>query len=415
MPLGLKIALLHLTSRKRQTAMSLLGIALGVAFLMAVSALMRGSERDFVERMIDSAPHVTVSDEFRAPAAQPVTMTYGGRAVALRSLKPKTETRGIRGYKQKLAAIADLPGVRIAPVLSGQAIVTFAGKDEGVTLNGIVPELMAGVSNIDDKMVVGSLEAVAANPNGIVIGRGLARKLSVEMGDNVSVASPIGEVRTMKILGLFATGSTAIDEGQIYVLLKRAQALFGRADRANTLVIQLGDPYAARDMAALIESRVGYRSVSWQEASEDLMAVLQIRNLIMYSVVAAILVVASFGIFNVIFTVAMEKRRDIAILKSLGFHARDVRRIFLAEGMAIGAAGSLLGIGIGYALMAFLATIEIHPPGSSERVTLPIYWGVDQLLLAVFFAVLSSAGAAYLPARKAGRVNPVDILRGGMA
>lgn len=415
MTLGLRIALVHLTSRKRQTVMSLLGIALGVAFFMAVSSLMRGSEQDFIKRLINSAPHITVSDEFRTPPEQPVMATYAGGAVALRNLKPKTETRGIRGYKQKLAFIENLRGVRVAPVLSGQAILTFAGKEQGITLNGIVPAMMAGVSDIDEKFVAGSLDAVSANPNGIIIGRGLARKLYLDMGDNITVSSPIGQVRTMKIVGLFETGTTAIDEGQAYVLLKRAQVLFGRMDRANKLVIQLDDPYAARAEAAAIESHVGYRAESWQEASQNLMSVLLIRNIIMYSVVSAILVVASFGIFNVISTVVMEKRRDIAILKSIGFHARDVRRIFLAEGVAIGAMGSVLGITLGYALMAVLAVVKIQPPGLIDSVNLPIYWGADQLLLATLFAVLSAAGASYFPARKAGRVHPVDILRGGMA
>ena len=402
MPLGLRIALLHLTSRKRQTIMSLLGVALGVAFFIAVSSLMRGSERDFIKRLIDSAPHVTVSDEYRTPPA-------------LRSLKPKTETRGIRGYKQKLAFIANLQGVRVAPVLSGQAILTFAGKEQGITLNGILPEVMAGVSDIDDKIVAGSLDAVSANPNGIIIGRGLARKLYLAMGDNVSVSSPIGQVRTMKIVGLFDTGTTAIDEGQAFILLKRAQALFGRVERANKLIIQLDDPYAARDISAVIESHVGYRAESWQEAQQSLMSVLLIRNIIMYSVVSAILVVASFGIFNVISTVVLEKRRDVAILNSMGFHARDVRRIFLAQGVVIGGLGSVLGIALGYALMLLLGAVKVQPPGLSEAVNLPLYWGADQLLIAAIFAVLSAAGAAYIPARRAGRVHPVDILRGGMA
>jgi lipoprotein-releasing system permease protein len=413
--LGLRIALTHLIHRRRQTIMSLLGVALGVAFFVAVSSLMRGSEADFIKRLIDSAPHITVSDEFRTPREQPVMTAYPDGAIALHSLKPKTETRGIRGYKQDLAFIANLPGVRVAPVLAGQAILTFAGKEQGITLNGIVPALMAGVSDIDNKIVAGSLDAVAVNPNGIVIGRGLARKLYLNMGDNVSVSAQTGQVRTMKIVGLFETGTTAVDEVQAFALLKRTQALFGRIERANKLIIQLDDPYSARDVSAIIESHVGYRAESWQEAQQSLMSVLLIRNIIMYSVVSAILVVASFGIFNVISTVVLEKRRDVAILKSMGFHARDVRRIFLAQGVVIGVLGSILGIGLGYGLIAALGAVRLQPPGMSEVVNLPVYWGLDQALLAAAFAVLSSAGAAYIPARRAGRVHPVDILRGGMA
>lgn len=415
MPLGLRIALVHLRSRPRQTIMSLLGITLGVAFFMAVSSLMRGSEADFIKRLVDSAPHITVTDEFRQPPQQPVATRFPEGAVALHGLKPITDTRGIRGYRQKIEAIQDLPGLRVAPVQSGQAILTFAGKEHAVTLNGIVPELMAGVSDIDDKIVAGSLAALSADPNGIVIGRALARKLYLDMDDNLTVSSPTGQVQTMKIVGLFETGTVQIDEGQAYVLLKRAQILLGRTDRANRLILQLDDPYAAREVAALVEGRVGYRAQSWQEASESLMSVLLIRNIIMYSVVSAILVVAAFGIFNVISTVVMEKRRDIAILKSMGFHALDIRRIFLAEGLIIGAIGSTLGIALGYGLMAILAAVKIQPPGLSSTVNLPIHWGVEQAALAALFALLSATGAAYLPARKAGGVHPVDILRGGMA
>ncbi|MEJ0017986.1 MAG: ABC transporter permease [Acetobacteraceae bacterium] len=414
-PLGLRIALTHLSHRRRQTIMSMLGVALGVAFFVAVSSLMRGSEQDFIKRLIDSSPHITVSDEFRQPSEQPVMTAYAGGAIALRSLKPKTERRGIRGYKEKLAFIVALPGVRVAPVLTGQAILTFAGKEQALTLNSIIPSQMAGVSDIDEKIVAGTLDAVAANPNGIIIGRGLARKLFLGMGDNVSVSAQTGQVRTMKIVGLFSTGATAVDEGQAFVLLKRAQAMFERTGRANRLIIQLDDPYAAADVARVIEQRIAYRSESWQEAQQSLMSVLLIRNVIMYSVVSAILVVASFGIFNVISTVVLEKRRDVAILKSIGFHARDVRRIFLVQGVLIGALGSTFGVAIGYGLIAVLSAITVQTPELTEPINMPMYWGIDQVLLAAGFAVLSAAGAAYIPARRAGRVHPVEILRGGMA
>ena len=291
-------------------------------------------------------------------------------------------------------------------------MLTFAGRNEGVTLNGIIPAKMKGVSTIEEKLTQGSLEALAANPNGIVIGEGLAKKFGLSMGSVVNAASPGGEVRTLKVVGIFRTGNASYDENQTFALLKRVQGLLDRADRVNRFIIQLDDPYAARDVAAVIERQVGYKAVSWQESAEDLMSVLLVRNLIMYSVVSAILVVASFGIYNTISTIVMEKIHDIAILKSMGFHARDIRRIFLAEGVILGALGSLFGVTLGMGLMWLLAQVEIKPPGASDLVHLPIYWGWEQYLLAVGFALVSAVGAAYLPARKAGRVQPVAILRG---
>ena len=412
MSLQLSIAVTQLISRRRPTLVSLTGIALGVAFFLAVSSLMRGSERDFIKRLIDNSPHITVSDEYRKAQRQPAAEQWPDGAVEVRRVKPLTEVRGIRGHAQKLVFVESLPGLRAAPVLMGSVVLTFAGRNEGVTLNGIIPAKMKGVSTIEEKLTQGSLEALAANPNGIVIGEGLAKKFGLSMGSVMNAASPGGEVRTLKVVGIFRTGNASYDENQTFALLKRVQGLLDRADRVNRFIIQLDDPYAARDVAAVIERQVGYKAVSWQESAEDLMSVLLVRNLIMYSVVSAILVVASFGIYNTISTIVMEKIHDIAILKSMGFHARDIRLIFLAEGVILGALGSLFGVTLGMGLMWLLAQVEIKPPGASDLVHLPIYWGWEQYLLAVGFALVSAVGAAYLPARKAGRVQPVAILRG---
>ncbi|WP_371822628.1 ABC transporter permease [Methylococcus sp. EFPC2] len=132
----------------------------------------------------------------------------------------------------------------------------------------------------------------------------------------------------------------------------------------------------------------------------------------MYSVVSAILIVASFGIYNTLSTIVMEKTRDIAIMKSMGFHARDVRLIFLFEGVIIGLIGSAAGLALGAALMKVLSGIQLKPPGVSEKVFMPIWWGPEQFALATAFALFSCILAAYLPARRAGRVHPVEILRG---
>ncbi|MFZ1830062.1 MAG: ABC transporter permease [Candidatus Competibacteraceae bacterium] len=412
MSIQLTIAVTQLVSRRRPTLVSLVGIALGVAFFLAVSSLMRGSERDFIERLIDNSPHITVSDEYRKPEKQPARQQWPEGAVEVRRVKPLTEVRGLRGHVQKLAFIESLPGLRAAPVLLGSVVLTFAGRIEGVTLNGIVPDKMQGVSTIEEKLIHGSLDTLAANPNGIMIGAGLAKKFGLAMGSVINASSPGGEVRTLKVVGIFRTGNANYDESQTFVLLKRAQGLLDRANRVNRFILQLDDPYAAREVAAVIEQQVGYKAMSWQESAEDLMSVLLVRNLIMYSVVSAILVVASFGIYNTISTIVMEKIHDIAILKSMGFHARDIRHIFLAEGVILGILGSLMGVTFGVGLMWLLMQVEIKPPGATDIVHLPIYWGWEQYLLAASFAMISAIGAAYLPARKAGRVQPVMILRG---
>lgn len=412
MNLALSIALSHLMSRRRQTIVSLLGIALGVAFFLAVSGLMRGSELDFIKRLVDNAPHITVYDEYREPRLQPVMEAFSGATIELRSTKPRTEVRGIRQYKEKLAFVAALPDVRVAPVLSGQGIVTFAGKDMGATISGVIPELMKNITTIDEHFLVGSLDTLAANPEGIVIGSGMADKLHVQIGQNLTVTTPAGVVRIMKVVGIFRTGNAQYDEVQTFVFLKRAQILLNRPNIANRLILKLNDPNAAIDTARVIEAATGYKSQSWQEATSDIMSLIKVRNAILYSVVSAILIVASFGIYNVISTVVMEKTRDIAIMKSMGFHARDVRRIFVIEGLIVGAIGSSAGSALGLVMMLGMSYIKFKSPFFSEETYMPIYWGADQIAIGAGFAIISALAAAYLPARKAGRVHPVDILRG---
>ncbi len=414
MMLGLapKIALKHLLARPRQSIVSLSGIVLGVAFFLAVASLMQGSEADFIRRLVDNSPHITVSDEYRNPRLQPAEQLYQNGVVEIRSVKPLTETRGIRQYQRMMLALRTMPHLRASPVLAGQAIITFAGKDVAVSLNGMIPSEVSDVTTIQNYMVAGSLDEMIANPDGIVVGDGLIRKLSLSLGENVTLTSPTGEVRTFKILGIFHTGRATYDDTQAFADLKRVQALLKRPDRANTVIIKLDDPKGAPQIAAEIERRFGYKAVSWQEASEDLMSTLATRNIIMYTVVSAVLIVAAFGIYNVISTVVLEKQRDIAILKSIGFRARDIRRIFLIQGLLLGIAGSAVGLPLGAALMWSLMQVRLKFPGSSDPVPLPIDWNWRQFAIAATFAIAAALFAGLLPARKGARVQPVDILRG---
>src|SRR5690606_19967417 len=134
----------------------------------------------------------------------------------------------IRQYKQKLAVVERMPGLRVAPALAGQGIITFAGRDVGVTISGIVPEKMLNVSTIEQDMVQGRLQDLDANPNGIIIGQQLSDRYGIDMGDNLSVAAPSGQVRVFKVVGIFRTGNQGYDESQTFAALKRVQALMDR-------------------------------------------------------------------------------------------------------------------------------------------------------------------------------------------
>ena len=206
LPLPLDIALQHLLHRRRQTLVSLSGVALGVAFFIAISAMMQGFQRDFVARIIDIQPHIIVKDEFRTPPRQPVEQVYGEGAVNLRNVKPLDEVRGIRGARNMLAVLEDEPGVHVAPTLTGNILLRFGGKDVSANVTGIVPEQQRKVTHLEKDLIAGeTLDALYATANGIILGEGVAQRAGIRMDDLISVVSPVGVVLKMKVVGIFSS------------------------------------------------------------------------------------------------------------------------------------------------------------------------------------------------------------------
>ena len=412
MNLPLSIALRHLTTRKRQTVVSLSGVALGVGFFIAMMALMRGMQEYFVVKVIDAWPHIVIKDEYRDIPRQPAEIAFAGAAVALQSVKPVDELRGIRDAKAAIAQISDIPGLEAAPTLRGQVFLRYGSREVSATLVGIDPVKERRVTNIERDLVSGSLDTLYSAANGLILGEGLAKKLGAGAGSNLTATSPAGAVLKMEVVGIFATGVTALDNFESYTLLKKAQVLQARPNVINQIRVRLDDVSVARQRATEIERWIGYKSESWEEAYSNVLGLFKIQNGVMYSAVGAILVVAAFGIFNIISTVVHEKSRDIAIMKSIGLYERDIRMIFLIEGLILGLSGSLLGWVIGFGLIEGLARVRMDVEGFVKAEGFILYRGYLSYLVAAAFAIVASGFAAWWPARKAARLRPVDIIRG---
>ncbi|CAA7626502.1 ABC transporter permease [Magnetospirillum sp. UT-4] len=412
LPLGLSIAARHLLHRRRQTLTSLLGVSLGVAFFIGIASMMQGFQRDFVNRIIDAAPHVTVKDEFRTPPPQPVAIAFPDAVVELRGIKPRDEVRGLRGARAMIDDLEAMPGLAVAPTLSGQILLRFGSKDISANVTGIVPEKERRVTKLEKDLIAGSLEGLYTAANGIIIGEGIAIKAGIGMDDMISVVSPAGVVLRMKVVGIFRSGITLMDNFDTYALMKKAQILQNRPNVINRIRIRLADVEQAADMARTIEARYGYRTESWQEQSSNILGIFVIQNGIMYSTVGAILIVACFGIFNVISTVVYEKTRDIGILKSMGFRDADIRRIFVYEGLIVGIVGMVIGWALGYAIVEGLGAIRFNMEGFVRAQGFVLYRTPKHYVISGLMAVTASTFAAWLPARRASRLNPVDIVRG---
>jgi lipoprotein-releasing system permease protein len=411
MNLILDIAWTHVRTRARQTFVAVAGVATGVGFSIMMAALMQGSQDDFVRQLVNAMPHITVSDEQRMPSKQPAEATYD--AAVIYGLTPERRRRGIKNPLAIQAALEGwLPG-EVAPSVKVQGIIRYASRDVGTSILGIDPRREPNVSELVRQMRQGAITALYSATNAIIIGDRLAEKIGARIGSNITVQTSEGEGSRInaQVVGLFHSGVRSVDEGTSYVLARTAQVLAQQTGLVNELRVRVNDPMEAREVASRIERDTGYKSVSWQEANEDLLSNFIIRNIIMYTIVGAILLVASFGTYNIISTITHEKARDIAIMKSLGLSERTVRTIFVLEALIIGFAGGLLGFVLGYLLCVALGSVEIKSP-FTDVTRIPLAYAAWHYAIAMAVALVSSFAAGYAPARKAARVHPVDIIRG---
>lgn len=404
----LGIAAKHLAKRKRQTAVAIAGVSIGVGFFLAVSAMMIGSQNDFVKRLISSAPHIIISDEIRSPPPQPALRALTGTTVEIHGYKTRNEVRGIKDWQEIARAAQAIPGAIVAPSLSGAVTLRVGGREEPLAIIGVDPNIEEKIANVQENMSAGSLHDLETTQGGVIVTEDLAQQLGVRMGDTVGATSTAG-TRSLKIVGLFARGRGQFGNNG-YVLLREAQSLTGQPFIINRIGVSIPDPYRAESVAANLERRFGYKSQSWQERSADFMTLLLTRNVIMYSVISAMLLVASFGICTAVSNSVIDKRRDIAILRSIGFSQSDLQRIFVAEGLMLALVGVFLGWLIGTLLMQILGSLEFPILGRVEH--LPLDRSARQFLVAGLSSLCAATIAAWLPARKAARVDPVDILRG---
>lgn len=407
------IAFAHLWVRARATFVATLGVAIGVGFFLAVSGMMVGSQKDFIRTLIDTAPHIIVRDERRLPNRQPALTVFSGAAVAIKGLRPQEEVRGLKDWPAMLADARSQPGALAAPSLSGAVTIGYAGRTAAVALSGVEPRLEGRLTKIDETLSGGRLADLQARPDGLIISRPMAERLGARRGDTLVVTASSGALQRMRVLALIEPDAQAgfyAGDTVAYGLLRTAQVLFARPNIVNQLHVRLANPDDARRVAQTLEGRWGYKWESWQERSADILNLLVVRNVIMYAVILAILIVASFGIYTAVSNSVADKRRDIAILRAMGFSALDVQAIFLMEGLVIALLGAMLGFAIGTGLLETLARLPLTMGG--KPLVLPLDRGPGQYLIAGGASLAAALLAAWLPARKVARVDPVSVLRG---
>jgi lipoprotein-releasing system permease protein len=409
-----KIAKTHLLSKPKQTIVAMLGVTFGIGMYIMMISLMTGLN-NFTEDLTKIASaDIRIYKDITEPRATLLDRIRPEGLNQVHSVKPKNETDKIRNARQIAELLRKDPEViGVAPRLTSQVFYNFGP----VKLNGSV----AGVDIMEEdklfalntKIKAGSLAALKTTSNGLIIGSGLAKKLSANVGDLLMVTTPQGVIYTMKVVGIFQLGLGEIDNVRSYANLATVQKLLGKdASYITDLNLKITNYRAARLKAEDIQANFGYKAEDWETANSTLLAGAIIRDIMTYSVSITLLIVAGFGIYNILNMTIYSKMKDIAILKATGFAAKDVTGIFLTQSLIIGLVGSLLGLVVGYVFSLLLAQVPFDGGELLALDTLPINFDPKYYFIGVVFGVLTTAVAGWMPSRKAGKIDPIEIIRG---
>ena len=388
------------------TVIAVLGVMISVVTLNVVIAVMTGFEEVLRDRLLGLNSHILL-------------------------VKPASYLTGYDGLARRLEKREDVTAA--APSLNGQIILTSGNRVSGAVVRGIDPD--RSHVEIDEYLKQGTLRDLTLRTPvqvdgrdltlpGIIIGDRLAEQLRVDKGDPVQAVSPVGSptavgiiprIRRFAVAGIFDSGMREYDSGLVFMGLGDAQGFFGVADVATSIEITVADAAHARSIADNIQEAVGsgYRVEDWTRLWPNLFAALRLEKTVYFLVLLLMVLIAAFNIVSTLIMVVMEKRKDIAVLRSLGASRGGVRWIFLLNGWIIGAVGTLLGVVLGYLLARLIQTYQfIELPDDVFLVsTVPVS------ISPLYFALVGLASlaicclASIYPARQAAKLHPVDVIR----
>lgn len=414
--LALRIALVHLLAKKRQTLVAMLGVTFGISMFIVMISFMTGVNDFLLDLTLDGTPHIHIYNPVKTnrPALASQVFDSSKTRIFIRHQKPRQDQPHLKNGFQILREIQNHPDVAFAaPQLTSQVFF----NNGAVRINGMVVGIDVKQENamykLHEKMMSGTVDRLLTNRDGILMGEKLAQKMNVRVGDRVSLTTADGHVFMMKVVGIFAFGITVIDDVRCYVNLRTAQKLLGKTpDYFTDLNIKMFDPEKATNLSSDLTSRYGFLSEDWKTANASILTGEMVRNIMTYVVAITMMIVAGFGIYNIMNMTVVNKMRDIAILKATGFEGGDVIRIFLLQSIIIGVSGALIGVLAGIFISYGIDQIPFPASTFIKLDTFPVTYKLRHYLLAIFFGFLTTLLAGYFPSRKAARVDPVSIIRG---
>ena len=411
---NLAIALRFLLAKKRSMLMSLAGIAMGVGFIVLTQAITSGFQEFFTRTIIGTDGAMRVEDRmFQEMAPSVGAIDARGRAVGSVSVEGSRKYQEGVGEPRLVAeAIRRFPGVTgVSAVLRGNIGVQSAAREDAGQVFGIEAEDHLAVSDLAGQVVLGSIEDFKLAPAGVLVGAVLAMRLGLRPGDPVLI-SHAGRAARYKVAAIFETGIRDIDKVRVFMHMQEARILLGRPHGATYMQVGLSDADKAPEMARQISAFTSHVAKSWQERERVWLSVFQFFRVMAAIIVFTIIVVSGLGMFNTLFMMVMEKTREIAILRSMGFTRGDVAFIFMMQGALVLAAGVLGGCALGAAATWAVSSMPMPGTGLFSADHIVVAWSPAHYAGAAAASAVVVLAASLLPARRAAGLEPAAIIRG---
>ena len=414
MRIVLFIALRQLWDRKLLNGIAVGGVVLGVVVLLGIKGIMNGFQQKFYNSILKISPHVTMFDKELRPAPS-ILSRFTGDFVAAKVAHETPSDRQLRIKRPEeiVHAIEQVPGVVAASgSLVGAAVLALGSKEYSVELRGIDPPRQRRVTHIGQYVIKGSYDALSSSSDGILLGSGVADRIGAKLDDVLVCGTPRGDKLSLKVVGIFEAAVPPVDNTRVYVTLRNAQTLLGRPDTVGRIETRLADSDQAVEFAGRFEKMFGYDAESWQETNANFLGIFQMQDTIISFVVGAVLALGGFGILAIQVMIVLQKTRDIAILRSVGFRRNDILSTFLLQGVLIAATGGAIGCVIGHYLLVALSHLKTHQEGLVKSEFFLVDDDPKVYVYGVCFAVMVGIVASLIPAIRGSKVEPVDVLRG---
>ncbi|MBK6363137.1 MAG: ABC transporter permease [Saprospiraceae bacterium] len=396
----------YLITNKKMTLVAILGITLGMSIYIFMNCMVVGFDKTSNDSIFKNTAHIRVfrDDVVSRPLAPDITK----KAVIINpKVVPASNT--IINPDEVVSLAKKHPDVvNVTPQVTTTMFYNIGKTQVPGIATGILPNEADQMFNIRSTIVEGSFEKLQSNLNAIAIGSGVAEKLSLAIDDNINISSPKGVSKNMKIVAIFKTNNSIVDKSKSYINLSTAQQLLRENNTYVTDInVNVKDPENCDQISKDLKVLTGYSSESWKQANETMVAGFRMRRIVITFISYTILIVAGFGIYNILNMTVSQKINDISILKAIGFRGKDVVRIFLTQAMSIGLMGVVSGCILAVILITLLKKVYI----GGDIGYFPIDYELTKFLQGIGVGLIISFFAGYLPARKAAQVDPVSIFR----